>query len=328
MMDGLKVVIPAAGAGTRLRPHTHTTPKTLVRVAGKPILGHVLDGLSTLQIEELIVVVGYMGDKIRDFIHENYDLKVTFVEQPERLGLGYAISLTKEAVGNSPLFITLDDTIIEFDLHGMLENGYSAIGVKEVDDPRRFGVVELKDGFIEHLVEKPDIPPSNLAIVGVYFIRNSPLLFECLDEIIRKGIKVRGEYQLTDALQMMIERGERIRAFPIDGWFDCGKPETLLATNRHLLEKQGDEYDVPGSIIIPPVFIGSATRIERSIIGPYVSIAEGCFISNSILRDSIINENARVSDVLLDGSLIGANATVSGRPYNLNVGDSSEVNLS
>jgi glucose-1-phosphate thymidylyltransferase len=327
MIDGLKVVIPAAGAGTRLRPHTHTTPKTLVRVAGKPILGHVLDSLSTLAIEELIVVVGYMGDKIREFITENYDLKVTFVEQPERLGLGYAISLTKEAVGDSPMFITLDDTIIEFDLHGMLENGYSAIGVKEVEDPRRFGVVELKDGFIRRLIEKPKDPPTNLAIVGVYFIRNSPLLFECLDELIRRDIRLNDEYQLTDGLQMMIERGERIRAFPIDGWFDCGKPETLLATNRHLLQKQGREYDVPGSIIIPPVFIGEGARIERSILGPYVSVAEGCLITDSIVSDSIINENARVEGMVLKGSLIGSNAVVKGKPSHLNVGDSSEVNL-
>jgi len=325
---GIKVVIPAAGAGTRLRPHTHTTPKTLVQVAGKPILGHVLDNLlRELEIEELIVVIGYMGDKIKRFLEKNYSLKTTFVEQPERLGLGYAVSLTREVVGDSPVFITLDDTIVEFDLGRMVGGDCSAIGVKEVDDPRRFGVAVVEDGFVRRLVEKPSDPPSNLAVVGVYYIRNTPLLFECLDRLIKEDIRTGGEYQLTDALQLMIERGERIRAFPIDGWLDCGKPETLLSTNRYLLGKQGGSYEVPGSVVIPPVFIGRNVTIRNSVIGPYVSVADGCEVIDSIIRDSILNENARVERMILERSLIGSNAVVCGRASQLNVGDSSEVNL-
>jgi glucose-1-phosphate thymidylyltransferase len=324
-MNGMKVVIPAAGAGTRLRPHTHTTPKTLVNVAGKPILGHVLDGLLSLDIEQLIVVIGYMGDKIQEFITSNYDLNVTFIEQPKRLGLGYAVSLAREAVGDSPMFITLDDTIIEFDLHRIVADGHSSIGVKEVEDPRRFGVAEMEVGLVKHLVEKPGNPPSNLAVVGVYYVKNSELLFSCLDEIMRKDIRVAGEYQLTDALEMMIERGEEIRAFPIDGWYDCGEAETLLSTNRHLLEKKLAHYSIPGSIIVPPVFIGKEAKIERSIIGPYVSVARGSSICNSIIRDSVINEDVDIKSVVLEGSLIGTNAIVHGQTSRLNVGDSSEV---
>jgi len=324
----MKVIIPAAGAGTRLRPHTHTTPKALVQVAGKPILGHILDRISVLEFDELIVIIGYMGDKIIDYVDENFDFKTKYVEQKERLGLGNAINLARDCVDGQPVLMTLDDTILEVDLREMIQSGYSVLGAREVEDARRFGVIEQdEDGFITNLIEKPECPPTNLVIVGIYYIQNSMLMFECLQEIIDKDIRTQKEFQLTDGLQLMLERGEKMKTFPISGWYDCGKPETLLATNRYLLERQSNDYDLPGTIVIPPVYISSDAKVTNSVIGQYVSIASGSVVNQAIIQDTIINENAKVENVLLNQSLIGVDAIVSGKYSRLNVGDSSQVEL-
>ena len=323
----MKVIIPAAGAGTRLRPHTHTTPKALVQVAGKPILGHILDRLSVLDVAEFIFIIGYMGEKIKNYVDTHYCFKTTYVEQKQRLGLGYAINLARDCVDGQPVLITLDDTILEVDLTTIVQDACSSIGAREVDEPKRFGIIELENGFIKRLVEKPENPPTNIAIVGVYYIQNSPLLFECLQEIIDKDIRTQNEYQLTDGLQLMLEKGEKMKAIPIDGWYDCGKPESLLATNRYLLRKQSNHYNLSDSIVIPPIYIADTAEIKNSIIGPFVSIADGSQINRAIIQDTIINENAKVENVLLNESLIGENAIVSGRYNRLNVGDSSQIEL-
>lgn len=330
----MKVIIPAAGAGTRLRPHTHTTPKTLVQVAGKPILGHILDGISDLDVTELIIIIGYMGDKIKNYLDAHYNnFKTTYVEQDKRLGLGYAINLARDYMDDEPTLITLDDTILEMDMAAMVKGAYSSIGAKEVEDANRFGIIEMENGFIKRLIEKPENPPSNLAIVGVYYIQNTLLLFECLREIIGKNIRTQNEYQLTDALQLMLEKGEKIIAVPVDNWYDCGKPGSLLSTNRYLLQKQWpsfkmrNNYNLPNSIVIPPVFIADTAEIQNSVIGPFVSVAYSSKVKQSIIKDTIINENATVENVLLNQSLIGENAIVSGRYSCLNVGDSSQIKL-
>ena len=323
----MKIIIPTAGAGTRLRPHTHTTPKALVQVAGKPILGHILDRLSILDFAELILIIGYMGEKIKNYVDTHYNFKTTYVEQKRRLGLGYAINLACDCVDGQPVLITLDDTILEVDLTTMVKDACSSIGAKEVEEPKRFGIIELENGFIKNLIEKPENPPTNIAIVGVYYIQNSPLLFECLQEIIDKEIRTQNEYQLTDGLQLMLEKGEKMKAVEIDGWYDCGKPESLLATNRYLLQKHPRDYNLPDSIVIPPVYIADTAEIRNSVIGPFVSIAGGSQINRSIIQDTIINENAKVEDILLSQSLIGENAIVRGRYSRLNVGDSSQIEL-
>lgn len=329
----MKVIIPAAGAGTRLRPHTHTTPKALVQVAGKPILGHILDRLSILEIDELIIITGYMGSKIRQYMDAHYNFRVIYIEQKQRLGLGYAINLAREKVAGEPILIMLDDTILEVDLTIMMQTPYSSIGAKVVNQPERFGIIEMENGFIKRLIEKPLNPPTNLAIVGVYYIQNSSLLFECLQEIIDKDIRTKNEYQLTDGLQLMLERGEKMKVVPIDSWYDCGNPETLLATNRYLLQKQGSflekhkNYNLQDSVIIPPVFIADTVEITLSVIGPFVSIANGSKVKKSIIQDTIINENAQVENMLLNQSLIGDSAIVNGRFSRLNVGDSSKIEL-
>jgi glucose-1-phosphate thymidylyltransferase len=321
-------VIPVAGVGSRLRPHTHTVPKALINVAGKPMLAHILDELISIGVTDAVFVVGHMGDQIRDYVESHYKFNATFVEQPDRKGLGHAVYLTREVVGDRPVLIILGDTIFRADFRGVLSAGVSQIGVKEVEDPRRFGVAIVRDGLVTELIEKPDQPVSKLAIVGIYYIAHSKLLYDSLAEMIRGELTTKGEYQLTDALQMMIGKGETMKVFPVEGWYDCGKTETLLATNRDLLDLESVPREFPGSLVVDPVAIDPSALVINSIIGPYVTIAAGATVKNSIVRNSIINENASVEDILVEASLVGESAAVKGSFKKLNVGDSSEVELS
>jgi glucose-1-phosphate thymidylyltransferase len=327
--DIVKAIIPAAGIGTRLRPHTHTLPKALLHVAGKPILGHILDQLAGLDVDEVVIVVGMLGEKIEAYVKKNYTMRATFVEQTERLGLGHSIYVALEATQPAPAIIVYGDTIFEGDIaRGIDRSVDGSLGVKEVDDPRRFGTVELDGSRVTRLVEKPERPRSNLVIVGVNFINNIELLHACLRKVVKGNVRTRGEYQLTDAFQLMVDEGATLTTFPVEGWFDCGKPETLLATNRHLLEKLDYGGAVEGSLVRAPVFISTSAQIQNSILGPYVSVAERAVIRNSIVEDAIIGEDAQVTDCLLKGSLVGDNALVQGDFTQLNVGDSSEIRFS
>ncbi len=323
-------VIPAAGVGTRLRPLTHTAPKALVQVAGKPIIGHILDKLSKAGIRKVVLIIGYMGGKIADYLETNYSFEKTkYVEQEEMKGLGHAVGLTEKIVGEDPCLIVYGDTITEGDITVGIDNRFDGlIGVKRVENPHRFGVVQLDgDNKIRRLVEKPDKFVSDLAIVGVNYIKSSGLLFECLEELLKENVTTKGEYQLTDAFGLMVEKGAILSIFPIEDWFDCGNPETLLETNRYLLSLNSKSRQIPGSIIVHPVFISESTKIENSIIGPYVSIADGAYVESSIVRNSIISENSIVRDCVLEGSLIGNEATVRGGSKKLNVGDASQIDF-
>jgi glucose-1-phosphate thymidylyltransferase len=323
----MRAIIPVAGIGTRLRPHTFTTPKVLLNVADKPILAHLLDSLMKIGVNKSTIITGYMGDSIIDFVTKSYpDMEVNFIHQEETLGLGHAIWTAKDTFQDEPLIIILGDTIFDVDLNFIFNAKESSIGVKFVEDPRRFGVVILnEDNKIEKLIEKPQEPISNLAIVGLYFIKNSKLLEESLSEIIEKNIRTKNEYQLTDALQIMLDKGEVFTTFPVEGWYDCGKSETLLATNQFLLNKITTESNIEGSVIIPPSYISHDARIINSVIGPYASIANEAVVENSIIKNSIINNGAQVLNSLLDESIIGNNALVNGIFQKLNVGDSSSV---
>jgi glucose-1-phosphate thymidylyltransferase len=325
----MKVIIPVAGIGTRLRPHTHTAPKGLLHVAGKPILGHILDALEQVRINEAVFIIGSMGEQIVEYVNKNYKFESKFIEQKELKGLGYAIWLASpEIKNNEPVLIVLGDTIFETDLAPVLKGRFDALGTKSVEDPRRFGIVDMKRGFAKKLVEKPDKPTSNLAVVGVYYIRSSQAFKQSLNEIIDKNITTKNEYQLTDALQLMINKGVRFKTFEITGWYDCGKPEALLETNRHLLSRIESARKLKGSVLIPPVFVSKTARVNNSIIGPYVSVANKAVIQDSIIRDSIISERAEVNNSRLQSSLIGNSAVVHGEFHQLNVGDSSEIGYS
>jgi glucose-1-phosphate thymidylyltransferase len=322
-------IIPVAGVGTRLRPHTHTLPKVLLHVAGKPILAHILDDLPRLGIQHAVLVVGYMGHLVKEYVDTHYDhLRVDYVDQPERLGLGHAVSLAEPWADDHPILIILGDTIFEADLESVLQGGVNTIGVKAVDDPRRFGIVELDSGGrVTRLVEKPERPTSNLAITGIYYFTHGKPLFDALRELQRKDIRTKGEYQLTDAMQLLVTHGEPLRTFTVEGWYDCGKTETLLETNRILLDKRADSPRVPGSVIHPPVFLAEGAEITDCILGPHVSVAAGARLAGVVMRDCIVNENATVENMVLEASVVGENAVVRGGWRRINVGDSSEIDL-
>ena len=325
----MKAIIPVAGVGTRLRPHTFSHPKVLLNVAGKPIIGHIMDKLIAAGIDEAIVIVGYLGDMVEDWLLKNYTIKFTFVSQTELLGLAHAIWMCKPyVIANEPLFIILGDTIFDVDLQPVLQSSFSTLGVKHVDDPRRFGVaITTDEGNILKLVEKPDTPVSNLAIVGLYFLQQAGSLFASIDYLISNNIKTKGEYQLTDALELMIEGGEPFTTFPVHGWYDCGKPETLLSTNEILLKDNVSTKAYPGCIINDPVFIADNAILENSIIGPYTTIGEKAVITNVIIRNSIIGYNARVGHIMLDHSIVGNNAFITGSSQEINIGDYSEIRV-
>lgn len=324
----MKAVIPVAGTGRRLKPQTHTLPKALLNVAGKPILGHILDELTSVGVDHVILVVGHMGEPIRKWIKENYDIRADFVEQREARGIGHAIHLTRDLVEpGEPLLIVLGDTIFKADFESVIGGPTSAIGIRAVEDPSRFGVVQVKDQKVSRLVEKPDTPVSNLAIVGIYYFIRAGALFDALLEIVDEEITTKGEVQLTDAVERMIAKGEPVRAVTVNGWFDCGEPESLLRTNRFLLEEEGAPIEIEGSIVIPPVSISPTAHVNRSVIGPYVTVGDDAVISDSIVRDSIVNDDALVENCLLDRSLVGESAVVRGNFQRLNVGDSSEVDF-
>jgi glucose-1-phosphate thymidylyltransferase len=321
----MRAIIPVAGVGSRLRPYTFTVPKVLLNVAGKPIIGHILDKIIEAGFDEATIIIGYLGEMIKEYVLANYKIKVDFIEQEERLGLGHAIYISRNTFSNNPILIILGDTIFDVDLKSMVKNEQTQIGVKHVDDPRRFGVAETQNGQITHLVEKPEVPKSNLALVGLYYITQPQILVDCLKEMIQKNTRTKGEFQLTDALQMMLDHGERMKTFPIEGWFDCGKPETLLSTNRYLLEQQPLPQPIKGVLIQSPAFISPKAKVSNAIIGPHATIAENATVENTIVRNSIISEGATVLNSLIEDSIIGSNAIVRGNYKRINIGDSSEL---
>ncbi len=323
----MRAIIPVAGIGTRLRPHTYTLPKVLVNVAGKPILGHILDALVEQGLSDATIVTGYKADLVEEYVRSNYDLPCTFVMQDDLKGLGHAIWTAREALADKPVLIILGDTVFDVDLSVLHTSQFSSLGVKTVEDPRRFGVVITDGPFVERLVEKPETPLSYNALVGLYYIVHPRLLAECLEELITKDVRTKGEYQLTDALQLMVDRGEKFTTFAVEGWHDCGKPETLLETNRFLLNNRSSSAAPAGCVIVPPVHIDPTAIVEHSVIGPYASISKGAVVRNAIVRDSIISDLATVADIALDQSIVGENATVTGRFASINIGDASIVKL-
>ncbi len=327
----MKAIIPVAGAGAKLRPHTYTQPKALIPIAGKTILSHIVDQLHEAGIKEFIFIIGYLGEKIQDYAKSTFPhLTCHFVQQNERWGTGHAIELTQQIVGDDEVFVALGDTICEFDVMEMVSSPFSMLGVKKVDDPRNFGVAEInEDGFIERVVEKPNIPKSNMALVGLYKIKETNFLYDCLNLLLRDNIQTNGEYNLTDALDCMIQRGAKFKALKVKNWFDCGKKETLLESNAIFLKKSGGNIDFhhnyKDTIIIPPVSIAPNCIISDSIIGPNVAIGANTTIRQSIIKESIIGSYTTLDEVVLDYSLIGSDASVKGMKRSLNIGDNTEI---
>jgi glucose-1-phosphate thymidylyltransferase len=323
----MRAIIPVAGVGSRLKPHTHTIPKVLLNVGGKPIIAHIIDKLLAEGINKATFIYGHLGEMIINYINKTYPaLKANFVEQHEPKGLGHAIYTAIPTFDDKEIFIILGDTIFDVDIKPVIKNKTTALGVKEVEDPRRFGVAIMENGFIKKLVEKPQTQISKLALVGLYYIKNSDSLKKSLTTLVKKDIKTRDEYQLTDALQLMLDGGEKMTTFNVEGWYDCGKPETLLSTNQYLLkQKSFYKKNIPSTVIIPPVYISNNAEIENSIIGPFATIDDGVKINDSIIRNSIVGANSHIGKVMLENSIIGNNSIIKGNYKKLNTGDSSEI---
>ncbi|MBI4362024.1 MAG: NTP transferase domain-containing protein [Euryarchaeota archaeon] len=334
----MKVLIPAAGTGTRLYPHTHTKPKAMIFVAGKPLIGHILDRLAPLRPEEVIVVVGYMRERLVDYVKRDYGRRfrrLTFVPQEEQLGLGHAVHAAAGAIGESPLMIALGDMIFKAGYREFLaahrrNRCGGSIGVKRVDDPRHYGIAVLdRRGRIRRLVEKPRRSPSRWGIAGIYILEEPRPLLETLAEMASRPLAPGREYQLTDALQRLVEGGAHLRTFEVSEWYDCGRKESLLDANRNLLRelRAKNHHPYPTAVFLPPVAIGRGAVIRHSVIGPNVSVGDGATIEHSVVEDSIIGAGSTLQHLELHGSVVGDHARVSGRFQSLNIGDSSTLEL-
>jgi glucose-1-phosphate thymidylyltransferase len=330
----MKIVIPMAGYGTRLRPHTWSRPKPLINVAGKAVLGHVLEMFQDIpDIDEVVFIVGYLGEQAEAYMAEHYpEVSTQFVVQDEMLGQSHALWLAREHL-TGPICMVFVDTIIEADLSGLKKEKADAVAwVKEVDDPRRFGVTEIDEsGKVLRLVEKPDDMSNNLAVVGFYYFKESDQLVQAIEAQMASGEQLDGEYFLADAVNIMLEQGLNMRIEMVDVWKDCGKPEDLLETNRYLLDTERDNTAQASQrdhcTVIAPVYIHPSASISGSVIGPYASIGADCVIERSIVHNSIIESGTHIKDSLLEESIIGQDARVAGQPRRINIGDNSSVDI-
>ena len=303
-------------------------------VAGKPILSHIVDNLINAGITDFIFILGYLGDKIESYINTTYpDIQATFIVQAPREGTGQAVWLARNFISeNDDIIIALGDTVFDVDLKEIIRQKQSSLGVKKVEDPRNFGVVESgENGIIKSVVEKPAIPKSNLALVGLYRIKEAHRLMQALDENIKNNVRTYDEFHLTDGINKLISEGVQMKTFSVENWYDCGSRSRLLETNAVLLKKNSDnkkKYTFENTIIIPPVSIASTSKISNSIIGPNVSIGDKTIVNYSILKNAIIGSYSEITNAVLHDSVIGSDASLRGLSQSLNLGDSTEIDFS
>jgi len=323
----MQVVLPVAGFGSRMRPHTWSKPKPLLHVAGNTVLGHTLDKLADLNVDEVIFITGWLGEQIQDWVRRRYAFKARYVVQEKLEGQAHAIYLAKDYIAG-PCLVIFVDTIFEANL-GMLEtiDVDGVIYVQEVDDPRDFGVVVEENGRVVRYVEKPETLDNRKTTVGVFWFRDGQQLISAIEELLANNIRTKGEFYLADAINVMLNRGAHFISEPVTLWEDCGQPETILKTNRTLLSRGRASAHVEGTncVVIPPVYVAPSAQLENVIIGPYVSVDENVRIVSSIIRDSIIESGAVIEASNLESSLIGRRAVIRGHIAQLNVGDNSMV---
>ncbi|MCW5875279.1 MAG: hypothetical protein KIS85_00220 [Anaerolineales bacterium] len=333
MSETLKIIIPMAGFGSRLRPHTWSRPKPLLSAAGDTVLGHVLKLLGSapnVQQADFVFILGYLGDQVQRYMQaEHPEVKAHYVEQKELLGQSHALAQAREHL-HGPTIVIFVDTVIETDFSGLAQEKADAVlWVKPVEDPRRFGVAALnEEGLVSGLIEKPDDMSNNLAIVGIYYFKRGEDLLAAIDEQMQKGVKTKNEYFLADAIDIMLKKGLRMRTEVVDEWLDAGLPETVLETNRRLLEKGREntpDAGRSGVTLHAPVYIHPEATVENSTLGPYVSVGRGCVVRNSRIEDAILESGATVEDSHLHGSLLGERSQVRGVKGRVNVGDDSQV---
>ena len=332
-MKGIRrvdIILPVAGFGTRLRPQTWSKPKPLVSVAGKPILAHVIDRLMPYHPEQMTFVTGFLGDQIEQWAKAELDVPTTFREQPEMLGQCDAILRARPDVPDDhSALILFPDAIFEADFSPVLDlDADAAMFTKEVADPSALGIAVVEGDRITKLIEKPKEPISNLAVIGIYFVKRIGDLYDAIEEQIRRGTMIKGEYFIADAFQIMIDRGKKIVTLPVTDWEDCGNPDVLLATNQFLLNQHPGEDERRGTAtIIAPSVVAADANLERCVIGPYASIGAGATIRDAVVRDAIVEDAATIADAVVVHSVIGRKAKVTGAARRLNVGDNSELVL-
>jgi glucose-1-phosphate thymidylyltransferase len=329
----VKVIIPLAGKGTRLRPHTYTTPKPLLKVGGRPVMSYILDDLRKLGVREAVFITGYLKETIEAYVRREYpDFTSHFVEQPVQDGTAGAVKLAEPFIDQDCLIIFVD-TLFDADLQMVKSLPADVAGViwaKEVEDYQRFGVIVADEqGFMKRIVEKPRDPVSKLANIGLYYIKDWKLLFEGINSVVDGPKSKGGEFYLTDAFQYMIDQGARIKVVEVQGWYDCGQVETLLDTNRHLLEtsRQRAPDGGVGVKVRPPVRVAEGVDLDNVEIGPNVTIETGCKIANTKLRDTIVGENSTLENCELHDSLVGNNVELNGVKGSLSVGDHAVVTV-
>jgi glucose-1-phosphate thymidylyltransferase len=327
----MKVIIPLAGKGTRLRPHTYLTPKPMMKVAGKPVMSYVLDELKKLgNVEEIVYITGHLKEKVEEYARAEMDVPSVFIEQKVQDGTAGAIALARDYV-DQPVLIIFVDTIFDADLSKVKSvDADGIIWVKEVEDYQRFGVVVTDaDGNMTQIIEKPKTPVSKRANIGLYYIRNWKLLFEGIEWVLNQP-KNQGEYFLTDAFQYMIEKGAKIRVIDVEGWYDAGKIETMIETNEAMLNRGRARRpkNVGDSTIIDPVYIEDNVTLKKSKIGPNVSIGAGSVLDGAEVSHSIVGSNAKITKSVLRNSLVGDDTVVEGVKGEVTVGDHSEVRAS
>jgi glucose-1-phosphate thymidylyltransferase len=328
----MKIVLPMAGFGTRLRPLTWSKPKPLIPLAGRPMLDYVLDMFVDIpSVEEVIFIIGYLGEQIEAHIDQTYPkMKARYVVQDEMIGQSHAIWLAREGLRGS-MIMAFVDTLIETDFSSLpTEQAEAVAWVRRVPDPRRFGVAEVgSDGWVKQLIEKPKDISNNLTVIGFYYFQSAEALLEAIEEQMARDIQLKGEYFLVDAINIMLERGLRMRIEPVKVWHDSGTPEAVLETNRYVLENLRSNSEQAaareGVEVFPPVYIDPSAEVRRSVIGPHASIGAECVIERSVVKDSIIDTGSHITDSTLSTSLIGRHVRVLGCDLALNLGDFSTV---
>jgi glucose-1-phosphate thymidylyltransferase len=324
----MDIILPVAGLGTRLRPQTWSKPKPLVGLAGKPMLAHVLDRVLPLEPDQLVFITGFLGDQIEAWARANYDRPLAFVEQPQMLGQTDAIIRTRPVVAADGL-ILFPDMIFEADFSVIQRSDADVIMfTKEVEDPSALGIAVVEQGRIVQLVEKPREPISNLAVIGIYYVKRMADLYAAIEEQMRRGIKLKNEYFIADAIQLMIDGGAKVVAAPVTVWEDCGNAEALLNTNRYLLAHQPPPRESrPDAVVLPPSFVAADAVLERAVVGPFASIGAGAVIRDAVVRDAIIEDGATVESAVVERAIVGRRARVRGRVAQLNVGDDGVAEL-